>query len=213
MPNMINGSRKARPKKNVQLYHQSFEQGGEFFLAWNNQTRHNIYIMQRIAIKLVQKLNRRRIECNYIIGDFVYDALMLLPDFRIRTSDASGRCVGITITCFCTLVFFSAIVLLVPQERFLPLQIGSIFNPFGGKVFRTDATKNLRGPKGLEKFANSDWSKSFRPIRTVQIWSEDMSGTPRFYGKKCIVNGCKIVQMAGNGVTMRGFPWGNDRPA
>ena len=24
-----------------------------------------------------------------------------------------------------------------------------------------------------------------------------------------MVNGCKTVQVAGNGATMRGFPWGN----
>ncbi len=36
-----------------------------------------------------------------------------------------------------------------------------------------------------------------------------MAAAPRLYGKKCIVNGCKNVQVAGAGVTMRGFPWGN----
>ena len=37
-----------------------------------------------------------------------------------------------------------------------------------------------------------------------------MAATLRLYGKKCIVNGCKTVQVAaGNGPTMRTFPWGN----
>ncbi len=34
-----------------------------------------------------------------------------------------------------------------------------------------------------------------------------MAATPRLCGKKCIVNGCKTIQVAGNGVRMRGFPW------
>ncbi len=36
-----------------------------------------------------------------------------------------------------------------------------------------------------------------------------MAATPQLYDKKYIVNGCKSVQVAGNDVTMCGFPWGN----
>ena len=34
-----------------------------------------------------------------------------------------------------------------------------------------------------------------------------MAATSRLYGKRCIVNACKTVQVASNGVTMRGISY------
>ncbi len=47
------------------------------------------------------------------------------------------------------------------------------------------------------------------PCNLKTTWQRHHNSMYHVCGKKLIVNGCKTVQVAGNGVTMHGFPWGN----
>ncbi len=84
-----------------------------------------------------------------------------------------------------------------------------IFNPlagnFCGKLFRTYPKKKLTGTKGHKNYARY-WLVKETPTnqnRADLIWTQHGGNTITLW-QKCIVNGCKIVQVASNGVTMHG---------
>ena len=83
---------------------------------------------------------------------------------------------------------------MVRPKRFIwdtlssPRLIRSILNSLAGKF--SGHTRHKMVWKVSKKLQVNDWSKSLRPIRTVQIWSEDnVAATPGLYAKKWIVNG------------------------
>ncbi len=87
---------------------------------------------------------------------------------------------------------------------------GNIFNPLVGK-FPDIPDKNLKGLKRSRKICTLLIGQShfdqLQPCKSdlKAIWQQHLHST----AKVPLLMDIKTVQVAGNGVTMRGYPWGN----
>ncbi len=85
------------------------------------------------------------------------------------------------------------------------MRIGSVFNRLAGK-FSDIPNKKPKGKKGLETGA-CYWLVKVtltNENRAYLIWRHHGGNTTTLW-QTCIVNGCKTVQVAGNGVAMHGY--------